>query len=214
VTGIGPVKLTVVIAEDDFLVSKEVVRAAEGAGFEVAGVARDGEEAVALVARVRPAAAILDIEMPKLSGLDAARRIRDTSPVPVVILTAYGTGDFLRQAGEAGVGAYLTKPPTPGALARAVEIAVARHADLTELRRVNEDLRNALADIRTLQGLLSVCSGCRKIRDDAGAWMPLEKYVTEHTNARVTHGLCPDCLRVYYPDVAEEVIRSTEDPAT
>jgi len=199
-------RLTVVVVEDDFLVSREVVRAAEAAGFEVVGTASDGLQGVELIRRVSPGAAILDIEMPVMGGLEAARRIRDEVPTPVVILTAYETSDFVRQAADAGVGAYLTKPPDAAALHRAVELAVARHDDLVELRRLNHELQRALEEVKTLRGLLRICSGCRKIRDDEGGWQPLEAYVVQHTDAQFTHSLCPDCLRIYYPEVAEEVI--------
>jgi AmiR/NasT family two-component response regulator len=199
-------RLTVVVAEDDFLVSREIVRTAEAAGFVVLGTARDGEDAVDLVKRVSPSAVLLDIEMPRMNGLAAARRLRDEHPVPVVILTAYESPEFLREAKEAGVGAYLTKPPEVAGLLRAVEIAVARHADLVELRRLNADLQRSLDEVKTLRGLLPICSGCKKIRDEGGAWHPLERYVTRHTEAQFTHSLCPDCIRTYYPDVADEIV--------
>jgi AmiR/NasT family two-component response regulator len=199
-------RLTVIVAEDDFLVSREIVRTAEAAGFVVLGTARDGEEAVDLVKRVSPRAALLDIEMPRVNGLVAARRIRDQHPVPVVMLTAYESPEFLREATEAGVAAYLTKPPDVAGLIRAVEIAVARHADLVELRRLNADLQRALDEVKTLKGLLPICSGCKKIRDELGAWQPVEMYVIKHTEAQFTHSLCPDCIRIYYPEVADEVV--------
>ncbi len=199
-------RLTVIVAEDDFLVSREIVRTAEAAGFVVLGTARDGEEAVDLVKRVSPRAALLDIEMPRVNGLVAARRIRDEHPVPVVMLTAYESPEFLREATEAGVAAYLTKPPDVAGLIRAVEIAVARHADLVELRRLNADLQRALEEVKTLKGLLPICSGCKKIRDELGAWQPVEMYVIKHTEAQFTHSLCPDCIRIYYPEVADEVV--------
>ncbi|MEI6667686.1 MAG: response regulator [Acidobacteriota bacterium] len=205
-------RVTVVVAEDDFLVSREIVRTVEAAGFVVVGTARDGEEAVDLVARLSPSAVLLDIEMPRLNGLDAARRIRDEHPVPVVMLTAYESPDFLRAASEAGVAAYLTKPPEVATLLRAVEIAVARHADLVELRRLNAALQRALDEVKTLRGILPICSGCKKIRDDAGAWQPVDVYVIKHTDAQFTHGLCPDCIRIFYPDVASEVIGPDGSP--
>jgi AmiR/NasT family two-component response regulator len=201
-------KLTVVIAEDDFLVSREIVRTVEAAGFTVLATARDGEEAVEFVKALKPSAALLDIEMPRLNGLAAARRIRDEHPVPVVMLTAYESPDFLREAKEAGVGAYLTKPPEVASLLRAIELAVARHADLVELRRLNAELQRALDEVKTLRGLLPICSGCKKIRDDQGAWQPVERYVIAHSEAQFTHSMCPDCIRVYYPDIADE----TDDP--
>ncbi len=187
--------LSAVIAEDDFLVSREVVRAAHAAGLTVLAVAADGEQALDLVKQHNPAVAIMDIQMPRLTGLQAAQRIREEHPTPVVILTAFETPEFLKVATQAGVGAYLTKPPDGAALGRAVEIAVARHADLMELTRLNQKLNQALLDVRTLESLLPICMRCKKIRDDAGAWQTMETYIYEHTGTQFSHGLCPDCFQ-------------------
>jgi hypothetical protein len=65
------------------------------------------------------------------------------------------------------------------------------------------ELKNALAQIRTLRGLLPICSSCKKIRDDRGYWNTLETYIVEHSEAEFTHGLCPECLKKYFPDVNE-----------
>jgi YesN/AraC family two-component response regulator len=130
------------------------------------------------------------------------------------MLTAYESPDFLREATEAGVGAYLTKPPEVAGLLRAVEIAVARHADLVELRRLNADLQRALDEVKTLRGLLPICSGCKKIRDEDGAWQAVEVYVIKHTEAQFTHSLCPDCIRIYYPEVADEIVGPRNPPTS
>lgn len=192
--------LTVVVAEDEFLVSKEVERTARQAGFRLVGVASDGAEALELVKRTSPSVALLDIQMPRLGGLEVARRLREEHPTPVVILTAYESDELLREARDAGVGAYLTKPPDASSLLRAVEIAVARHADLMEVRRLNAELQRALEEVKTLRGILPVCSFCKRIRSDVGAWEPMEQYVSRHSDAQFSHGVCPECESRYYPE--------------
>lgn len=79
--------------------------------------------------------------------------------------------------------------------------------DITRRKQVEMDrdrlimeLQKALAEIKTLKGILPICSICKKIRDDAGNWQPVEKYVTERTNADFSHGLCPECLQAHYPE--------------
>jgi AmiR/NasT family two-component response regulator len=204
--------LTAVIADDDFLVAREVVRAAEAAGLRVLGVAGDGEEAVELVRRLGPDVVILDVAMPRVGGLEAARRIHDETPTPVVMLTAYESPEIVAEAVAAGVGAYVTKPPDVPTLRRAVEIAVARHADLLELRRLNAELRRLLDEVHTLRGLLAVCSFCRRIRETDDTWRPMEEYVTRHTEVQLSHGLCPDCLAQHYPDIAAELAERLAHP--
>jgi AmiR/NasT family two-component response regulator len=193
-------KLTVVVAEDEYLISRDVVSAAQRAGYEVVGVAADGEQALELVRQRSPGAAILDVKMPRLDGLEVARRLRDESPIPVVLLTAYESRESIAAAREAGVGAYLVKPPESGALKRALDLAVARHQDLMDLRRLNAELHGALARIRRLEGIISICMYCRKVRNEARDWQQIEEYLTEHTDTRFSHGICPACYADQFPD--------------
>ncbi|OPZ17775.1 MAG: putative transcriptional regulatory protein pdtaR [candidate division BRC1 bacterium ADurb.BinA364] len=192
--------IRVVLAEDDFLVKQEIERLLERAGMEIAGSAANGLDALAMVEREQPDAVLLDIRMPKMDGLETARRIREIRPTPVVILTAHETRDLVDEARDAGVGAYLAKPPDEGALQRAIAIAIARHADLMELDRLckelakkNAELEQALAEVKTLRGIIPICARCKKIRDDQGFWRQVETYIAQHSAAQFSHGLCPDC---------------------
>ncbi len=187
-------QLTVVIAEDEYLISLDVAECARSAGFDVIGVASDGEQALQLMQERLPDVVILDIKMPRMDGLEAARQIRDRFAVPVVIMTAYESSDLLQQVKEAGVGAYLTKPPSAQAIQRAVEISVARHEDMMALRRANAELREALGRIKTLEGIIPICMYCRRIRTERSDWVQVEKYVSEHTDAAFSHGVCPECV--------------------
>lgn len=196
----GDRKLSVVIAEDEYLISMDVDKAAREAGFDVAGIAANGEQALDLIRKHSPDAAIIDIKMPRMDGLEAARRIRDEMPIPVVIMTAYESPEFLEEAKNAGVGAYLIKPPDVSGISRAVELAVARHGDLMELRKLNSELRDALMRVKTLEGILPICSYCRKIHDEQGNWIQIEAYIQRHTDADFSHGVCPKCLKEYFPE--------------
>lgn len=196
-----PKALRVVIAEDDFLVATEVGRIVEALGGKVVGTARDGNQAVELVRSLAPDVALIDVQMHPVGGLEAARRIRDACPVPVIMLTAYESPALVAEASEAGAAAYVTKPPDRGELQRAITIAMARFADLVELRKVNAELQRALEEVRTLTGLLPMCCFCKKIRTDQGYWQRVDSYITEHTDAKISHAFCPECAREHYPDV-------------
>lgn len=74
-----------------------------------------------------------------------------------------------------------------------------------ELRRTAADLAGALTDIKTLRGLLPICSHCKGMRDDAGYWQSVEEYVRSHTEANLSHGICPKCLKHHYPEVYESL---------
>jgi response regulator NasT len=116
----------------------------ESAGFEVCAEARDGEEAVELARETEPDVALLDVKMPRLDGIEAARRILDERPIPIVMVTAYGEREIVARAVEAGVFGYLVKPFREGDLLPAIETARARHEELAALREEAASLADAL----------------------------------------------------------------------
>lgn len=202
----------VVLAEDDFLVAAELKRCLKGSRYRLVAEVSDGEKAVEKVIELKPDVAVLDIKMPKKDGIEAAMEIQASCPTPVVFLTAYESAELVESASKAGAGAYLTKPPRFQELDRAMTLAMARHRDLMELRRMNEallkankELIEAQSEIQTLQGLLPICSFCKRIRDDGGYWRQLEAYITARTGVLFSHGICPHCLEKNYPELADKL---------
>lgn len=133
--------IRVLIAEDDFLVGEMVNGLLTEMGYQVIGETNNGLDAIELTKSLTPDVVVMDIEMPKMNGLDAARHIYEECPSPVVILTAYESPDLVQRAGEAGVGAYLVKPPNARDLERAITIARARFDDILRLRHLNDTLK-------------------------------------------------------------------------
>lgn len=127
----------ILIAEDDFLVSEMIEGELLDAGYTVAGKAADGLRAVELTKALAPDIVLMDIRMPEVSGLEAAKKIMTCCPTPVIILTAYDSIDFVREAGKAGVGAFLNKPLDPKELKRAILIATARFKDIKQLKEAD-----------------------------------------------------------------------------
>ena len=119
--------------------------------MEVVGEARDGEEAVALALRLEPDLAIMDVKMPKLDGIEAARRIIAERPIPIVLLTAYGQEELVSRAVEAGVFGYLVKPFREADLLPAIQTARARHDELAAVREEAESLSEALAARKAIE---------------------------------------------------------------
>jgi AmiR/NasT family two-component response regulator len=200
-TNMGDQHIRLVVAEDDFLVCEEIKRLLRDTAYEVIGEAGNGAQAINQVAALHPDAVLMDIKMPVMDGLEASRRITEECPCPIVIMTAYENAELVEAAGRAGVAAFLTKPPQLAEIDRAVTIAMARHADLMELRRLNQELQTALGEIKTLRGILPLCSFCKKIRTAEGKWEDADVYIHRHTEADISHSLCPDCLKEHYPDI-------------
>jgi response regulator NasT len=134
----------VVLAEDEALIRLDLRESLTEAGYEVVGEASDGAEVLTLVRELKPDVAILDVMMPGLDGLSAAREIMSDRLTAVVILTAYSQRDLVEQARDAGAMAYLIKPFKEEELVPAIELAVARFRELEVLAKEAESLADRL----------------------------------------------------------------------
>lgn len=143
-----------------------------------------------------PGVVLLDLSLPDAAGLQGLRQIREARPdLPVVILSGTADEETAVQAVSEGAQDYLVKGRIdPDLLARALRYAVER-------QRLMVELREALARVKTLSGLLPICASCKNIRDDRGYWQAVDVYVQTHTEAAFSHALCPDCARTLYPDL-------------
>ena len=143
--------MRILIAEDETIIRLDLRSLLEDSGHEVCAEARDGVEAVDLAREHRPDLAILDVKMPRLDGIEAARRILDEHSIPIVMLTAYGQEELVSRAVEAGVYGYLVKPFREADLLPAIATARARHEELTKLREEADSLAEALAARKVIE---------------------------------------------------------------
>jgi AmiR/NasT family two-component response regulator len=192
-------RLKVLLVDDDSLVIDVVQSELEAIGHEVIGRASDGRQAISRIRALQPDIVVMDITMPEMDGLEATRLIQEICPRPVVLLTAHDDPELVERASEAGAGAYILKPPNGPEMGRTLMIAIARFADFMELRRLNEELNSALKEVRTLKGLLPICAGCKKIRDENNVWSEIETYISSRADATFTHTLCPKCMNAFFP---------------
>lgn len=136
--------LRILIADDEAVIRLGLRTMLEAQGYRVVGEAADGTRALDLVSRLKPDLVFLDVKMPGLDGLQAARRLQDDRTVPVVILTAYSGREFVDAAKNAGVLAYLVKPVREGDLRPAIEVALSRFNEIRALRDEVGDLEDTL----------------------------------------------------------------------
>jgi response regulator NasT len=152
----------ILVAEDETIIRLDLRALLEQAGFEVCGEARDGVEAVELARQLEPDLAVMDVKMPRLDGIEAARRILEERPIPIVMVTAYDQDEIVSRAVEAGVFGYLVKPFREQDLLPAIQTARARHDELQALRAEAESLADALTARKAIErakGLLMAKEG-------------------------------------------------------
>jgi len=196
--------MKILIAEDDPVSRRILEETLLDWGYEVS-VASDGAAAWDALQRAdAPSLAILDIMMPELDGLTVCRSVRQLSaalPPYLILLTAMSSKEDVVKGIGAGANDYLTKPFHRDEL----KVRVGTGVKMLELQarladRVRE-LEEALSQINQMQGLLPICSYCKKIRDDHNYWQKVETYISERSQLQFSHAVCPTC----YEDVTREL---------
>lgn len=156
-----------------------------------------------------PKLILLDWQMPGLDGVEVCRRVRGmqrTQPPYVILLTARQDKASIVCGLEAGANDYVSKPFDPEELRARVNVGI-RMLDLqqTLAERIRE-LEETQAHVKHLQGILPICSYCKKIRNDQNYWQQVEGYISQHSDVMFSHGICPDCL----PKVMEAAMREMQ----
>lgn len=188
--------MRILIAEDDNVSQRILESFLVRWGFQVE-IASDGEQAWWILSKQNPPSlAILDWMMPGLDGIEVCRRLRTTSLSPriyIILLTARGTCEDIVRGLDAGADDYICKPFNRGELRARIDAGVrVVELQLALQDRVRE-LELALAKVKQLQGLFPICSYCKKIRDAENFWQQVENYISEHSEAQFSHGICPEC---------------------
>lgn len=137
-------RFRILLAEDDDMFCSALKEALESEGYELVGVARNGKEAVEIARRTRPDLVLMDIKMPEMNGLEAAKQINQENFIPIVLLTAFANPEFLRQAKEARVVGYLLKPISISELVSSIEVARAIGEEIHTLEGQIADLKAKL----------------------------------------------------------------------
>jgi len=141
----------------------------------------------------------------EMDGIETATVLREQLGIPSIYVTAYADDSMLDGAAKTEHSGYLIKPYRDKELQAAIEAALFKGGMERQRRELIESLRNSLAEGKRLAGILAICSECKKIRNEANAWQPIERYVREHSQATFSHSLCPDCVKKLYPDLWEKL---------
>ena len=204
--------MKILIAEDDRISRRLLEMTLKRLEFEVI-LTENGAQALQVLNEPDPPQlAILDWMMPGLSGPGVCRKIRSASPsrpLYLILLTRLGKRDNIVEGLEAGADDYLAKPFDAAELRARVQ-AGRRVVNLErELHDRVRELEDALANVKQLQGLLPICSYCKKIRDDQDYWHQVDSYVAQHTDVQFSHSICPSCFET----VMKPQIDDPKDPS-
>ena len=187
-----------ILVVDDEPINLQVVRnylAHENYRLTLAG---SGEEALRLLEKKSFDLILLDVMMPRISGYEVCRQLRlqhSMSDLPVIFLTARSQDVDVVDGIHLGANDYLIKPVSRDRLLARIR----PHLELLRTHRhLGELVDEKMSEIKVLEGILRICSACKRICDESGQWNPLETYIDKHSEAEFSHGICPDCINLYY----------------
>ncbi|MEW5975904.1 MAG: response regulator [Acidobacteriota bacterium] len=189
--------MRVLIAEDDPTSRCLLETSLLKWGYEVE-VVNDGRSAVeALLSPHAPRLAILDWMMPEQDGIEVCRILRSQphpNPIYIILLTARDRREDIVVGLEAGADDYITKPFERQELKARLQVGERIVNLQSNLADRVDALEKALEQVKQLQGMLPICSYCKKIRDDQNYWQQVENYITEHSEVQFSHSICPECF--------------------
>ncbi len=187
--------MRILIAEDDPVSRCFLEATLVKSGYEVT-VTCDGHQAWEALQHDAPAIAILDWMMPGIDGVEVCRRaraIQSPTPTYLILLTAKSEKGDIVQGLDAGADDYVTKPFDRRELHARINVGLRVSELQRNLADRIADLEAALARVKQLQGLLPICSYCKKVRDDQNYWQQVDSYVSKHSEVEFSHSICPTC---------------------
>jgi len=163
--------------------------------------ALSGEIALRTIQSDLPDLILLDILMPGMDGYEVCKRLKaeeKTRDVPVIFISALNEIEDKMRAFSAGGVDYISKPFQAQEILARVKTHLTLHSLVNNLEKKNNELQKALDEIKTLKGLIPICSSCKKIRDAKGFWNQLESYIEKYSDASFSHSICPECSDKLY----------------
>jgi phosphoserine phosphatase RsbU/P len=189
--------MQILIADDDAISRRLAEHALADFGVAVRLIYDGAEAWKAVQARHQPTLLVLDRMMPGLDGIDLCRRARlagDFPPLYIVMVTSAAAPDEVTEGLDAGADDYVVKPFNRAELRARAQVGARMLALQDTLTRRVTELEAALANVKQLRGLLPMCSYCKKIHVDDKYWQQVEGYISEHSDATFSHGICPACF--------------------
>jgi len=185
----------ILVTEDEGIVAADIEDRLTTLGYTVTAVCSNGKDAIAKVDETMPDLVMMDIMIKgDMDGIQTATEIRSRHDIPVIFLTAYSDDSTFNRAKITEPFGYILKPFEERELKTNIEIALYKHRMEKEREKLMKELKEALATVKVLKGLLPICAECKKIRDeDSGHWNKFEDYIRDRSEAEFTHGVCPSC---------------------
>jgi phosphoserine phosphatase RsbU/P len=199
--------MRVLIADDDRVTQLLLERMLNELGFETVVTANGAQAWQELQRETSPRLALIDRMMPEMNGLELCKKIRATPvtrDIYTIILTASKRRQDIVEGLDMGADDYITKPFDKYELAARIHAGVRIVEMQQRLSQNIEQLEGALAQVKRLEGIIPICSYCKRVRKDDTYWQSVDTYITGHSEAQFSHGICPGC----YDDIVKPMVET------
>jgi CheY-like chemotaxis protein len=164
-------------------------------GHTVTGIYVSGQEALESIETALPDLALIDIRLQKeMDGIEMADHINKQYDIPIIYITAHSEDNTIERAKLTEPYGYLLKPVNQKELKVALEMVLHKSEMDRGKARLTQELQNTLEKVKGLSGILTICSSCKKIKDNKGGWNWIEAYISSRSGASFSHGICPECF--------------------
>ena len=170
-------------------------------------IALNASETYLAVDREIPDLILLDVMLPDGNGFEIAADLSRKYPdenIPIIFVTARAHLKDRIEGFRVGGVDYISKPYEESEVLARVRTHVELGWIRKEQKQLIHQLKETLAEVSSLRGIIPICANCKKIRDDKGYWIQVEQYISEHSEADFTHSICPTCVDILYPDLMDE----------
>lgn len=195
-------KMFKLLVADDEPIDLKVITSALKDKYEVLS-AHSGQEAIDLTKKHMPDMIVLDVLMPDLDGYEVCMTLKNDirfADIPIVFVTAVNSKEGELRGLKLGGIDYICKPINFALLHMRIKNQLALKEQRDLIARQKEELEATLARIKQLEGIIPICMYCKNIRNDNEDWKRVEVYLSEHSNAQLSHGICPDCMKEHFPN--------------
>lgn len=201
----------VLIIDDEPILRTTLQKSLKNLGYNLF-FAENGQEGLELFQQESPELVFLDLRMPVMDGFGFLESvgIQPSAPYTIVVITGHGGDLDIKRSYELGVHCFLKKPLNMIEINSLADRCIKFKKMEQERESLIKELEEALAAVSTLEGLLPICASCKRVRNHKDEWMPLEKYIATHTSSKITHSVCPSCVKKLYPDLADAILSSVK----
>jgi len=198
-------KSRILVVEDEAIVAKDLQMRLINLGYDVPVMVATGEQAITRLSELKPDMVLMDISLRgAMLVTEAAAKIHRMYGTSIILIIAYSDDQTLENAKLSEPMGYITKPIEKNDLRITLEMAFYKASMEAERKTLACELQEALDEVKTLSGIIPICASCKKIRNDAGYWEAVEKYIELHSDARFSHGICPECAHKLYPELGDD----------